>query len=252
VEVGDYMANVLGGQRKTLDDYVRRGAAAGIKRGGMNVAGGPAFDSTLHQNAMKTLASGYSDRFQDAMNYNKYVKGARYGMERGNAQDLQNLLGAQHRFLQSEADWQSRLGEAMRADWRGDVDWDRSEPLRKSQLDFMRAQNQLTLDELRRQSEMERWRNSVERDERDRLIEDRNLWDQLRAKAARASRVGAFAGGWTLQDDALFDYLGVRLGYLQPWRRSFSRSMSTNLSSSGGGKSSFSPYGRGRSSQEPE
>ncbi len=40
-EVRDYMSNVLGGQRNQLDDYVRRTAGAGVKRGGMNVTGGP-------------------------------------------------------------------------------------------------------------------------------------------------------------------------------------------------------------------
>lgn len=226
VEVVDYMANVLGGQRKTLDDYVRKTAGAGIKRGGMNVAGGPARDSMLHQNAMKTLASGYSDRFRDAMNYNKYVKATRYGAMRDSSQDLQNLLGVQQRYVQGEADWQSRVGEAKRADWRGDVDWNRSEPLRKTQLDFTRRQNQVSLDALRRQSEMDQWRNLVEKEERDRLVQDRGLWNQLRTKAALASRAGATAAGWTTQDDALADYLSVRLGITQPWRRSLSRSMS--------------------------
>lgn len=32
-EVRDYMSNVLGGQRNTLDDYVRRAAGASIRRG---------------------------------------------------------------------------------------------------------------------------------------------------------------------------------------------------------------------------
>ncbi len=84
-EVRDYMSNVLGGQRNQLDDYVRRTAGAGVKRGGMNVAGGPAMDSALHKNAMKTLASGYSDRFREAMDYNKYVKNTGYQISRDNA-----------------------------------------------------------------------------------------------------------------------------------------------------------------------
>jgi hypothetical protein len=222
-EVRDYMGNVLGGQRNQLDDYVRRTASSGIKRGGMNVAGGPALESALHQNAMKTLASGYSDRFREAMDYNKYVKGTGYQMTRDSASDVQNLLNIQQRYVQGAADWQSRLGEAMRADWHGDVDWNRTEPVRNMQLE----QSRLALDDMRRQSEMQSWKNRVERDERDRVFQDRNLWKQVMSKAGLASRMGSTAAGWTTQDQTLADYLGVRMGYLQPWRRSLSRSITT-------------------------
>jgi hypothetical protein len=222
-EVKDYMSNVLGGQRNQLDDYVRRTAGAGVKRGGMNVAGGPAMDSALHQNAMKTLASGYSDRFREAMDYNKYVKGTGYRMTRDSAGDLQNLLNTQQRYVQGAADWQSRVGETMRTDWRGDVDWNRNEPVRQMQLD----QNRIALENMRKQADMESWRNRVEMEERDRLVQDRNQWKQVMTKAGLASRAGSIAAGWTSQDQAIADYLGVRMGYLQPWRRSLNRSMAS-------------------------
>jgi hypothetical protein len=222
-EVRDYMGNVLGGQRNQLDDYVRRTAGAGIKRGGMNVTGGPSLDSALHQNAMKTLASGYSDRFREAVDYNKYVKGTGYQMARDSARDLQNLLNIQQRYAQGEADWQSRVGEAMRADWHGDVDWNRNEPMRDLQLE----QGRLALNDMRRQSDLQSWRDRVEREERDRLVQDRNQWKQVMSKASLASRAGSSAAGWTSADQALADYLGVRMGYLQPWRRSLSRSVSS-------------------------
>ncbi|HMK34564.1 MAG TPA: hypothetical protein VK463_05830 [Desulfomonilaceae bacterium] len=220
-EVRDYMANVMGGQRNTLDDYVRRTAGAGIRRGGLNVAGGPAFESALHQNAMKTLASGYESRFRDAMNYNKYAKQTRYAMLRDSTRDLQDLLGIQQRYVMGEADWQNKLGNAMREDWRGDIDWNRSEPVRQLQLESMRT----ALGDSQRKSEMERWRNLVEKEERDKLVQDRNMWSQVAGKAALASRVGASVANWTSQDQALSDYLGVRMGYLQPWKRNmnFSR-----------------------------
>jgi hypothetical protein len=221
-EVKDYMSNVLGGQRNQLDDYVRRTAAAGVKRGGMNVTGGPVFDSALHQSAMKTLAAGYSDRFREAMDYNKYVKGTGYKVARDNAGDLQNFLNIQQRYVQGAADWQNRVGDAMRADWHGDVDWNRSEPNRQMQLE----QNRLAMEDIRKQSDMQSWRNKVERQEQERLAQDRSLWTQVLAKAGLASRIGSNAAGWTSADDTLADYLGVRMGYLQPWRRSLNRSES--------------------------
>ncbi len=180
-------------------------------------------DSALHQNAMKTLASGYSDRFREAMDYNKYVKGTAYQMSRDSAGDLQNFLNIQQRYVQGSADWQSRLGEAKRADWRGDVDWNRTEPMRQMQLE----QSRLGLDAMRKQSEMQSWKNRVERQEQDRLVQDRNRWKQVLTKAGLASRAGSTTAGWTSEDEALADYLGVRIGYVQPWRRSLNRSIST-------------------------
>jgi len=111
----------------------------------------------------------------------------------------------------------------MRADWHGDVDWNRSEPARQMQLE----QSRFALDDMRRQSDMQSWKNRVERDERDRVSYDRNLWKQVMSKASMASRMGVNAAGWTTQDQTLADYLGVRMGYLQPWRRSLNRSVTT-------------------------
>ncbi len=153
--VQDYMEQILGGQRSMLDDYVRRAAGAGITRGGLNVRGGPALDSALHQTAMGTLAKGYADRFREAMNYNKYVRGTLYDQYSDSIRNLQNLLSLQHRYLSSEADWQSRLASLMHGDWRQELEWQRQEPFRQSELD-----------RIKRQAEMERWRNTGERQDR--------------------------------------------------------------------------------------
>ena len=156
-EVRDYMENALGGERNALDDYVRRSAGVGIKRGGMNVVGGPGLDSSLHQQAMKSLASGYSDRFSRAMDYNKYVKSTQYAQSAEALKNLQGLLDLQHRYVSGQADWQSRLGDRMHEDWRGDVTWQRGNPERElaqeGQLQQMQLEHesaQLDLDMRRR------------------------------------------------------------------------------------------------------
>jgi hypothetical protein len=237
-EVEEYMSHILGGQRKTLDDYVARTAGAGIKRGGLNVAGGPSLESALHQMAMKNLASGYADRFQDAMNYTKYVKEASYSQHEDSIRELQNWLGLQQRFLTSQADWQNRLGDTMHQDWRGDVDWKRREPTRE-----------LELEQTRRQMEMQRVRNFWEGEDRQRAINERTdkelKWQTLAAKMGAASRYGASSVGWTAQDELWADRLGVNMGYLKPWERKLefkggggSRAQSSNSSSWGQNESS--------------
>jgi hypothetical protein len=123
--VQDYMSHIMGGQRNALRDYVRQAAGAGIKRGGMNVVGGPALDSALHHSAMQNLAKGYADRFREAMDYNKYLKGTAYSQQNDSIRNLQNLLGLQHQYLSSQAGWTDRLGDMMRSDYLGDVDWNR-------------------------------------------------------------------------------------------------------------------------------
>lgn len=211
-EVEEYMSHIMGGQRKSLDDYVARAAGAGIKRGGLNVVGGPSLESALHQMAMKSLASGYEDRFSEAMNYNKYQKEASYSQYQDSIRDLQNMLGLQHRFLSSEADWQNRLGDTMHGDWRGDVDWNRAEPARE-----------LELEQTRRRMEMERLRNVWEKEDRQRAItqqsEQELKWRELAAKLGATTLHGATAVGWTGQDTLWADRLGVQMGYLKPWDR---------------------------------
>lgn len=218
-EVASYMENVLGGQRKTLDEYVRQAAGAGIKRGGMNVVGGPALDSALHHQAMSTLAAGYADRFTDAMNYNKYLKGAQYDQYNDNLRNLQSMLGLQHQYLSSQSDWQNRLGDTMHGDWKGDVDWDRQEPERDLQLE-----------QTKRAMAMQKNRDTWAVEDRQRALDDKmdrnTRWTQYLNKAAQVELAGKTGAGWTFADEAQAERLGVEMGYLKPWDRSYSISIS--------------------------
>jgi hypothetical protein len=210
-EVKDYMANVLGGQRNSLDDYVRRAAGAGIRRGGMNVAGGPALDSTLHQEATRTLASGYGDRFRDAMAHGREVRNAEYAQQAESTKNLMGLLDMEQRALAGEADWKTSLGDRMREDWNAGQQRDRRDP-----------QQELALENMRRQMEQRRYRDMWERNDRqratDQMVAREASW---RAMLNRADL--SFPGfSWKSSDTAMNDRLGVEMGYLQPWQRSVS------------------------------
>jgi hypothetical protein len=204
------MSNVLAGQRNTLDDYVRRTAGASVKRGGTSAAGGAPLDSALYKQAIEGLAKGYGDRFRDAMNYNKYVKATESSQYSDNIRNLQNLLGLQQRYLSSAADWQQKLG---------------STPLAPASRDNSQdsALKELALEQLRRQMETEQWRATAEKQDRQRTLDEKmaneEKWTQLMQKAALASQVGRYGAGWTAQDDALENLLGVKLGYQLPWQR---------------------------------
>lgn len=66
-----WMANLEGGQKNLLDDATKRFASAGVasSRGGMGVAGGVAPEAGARADAMKQLASGYADRYGQAVDW---------------------------------------------------------------------------------------------------------------------------------------------------------------------------------------
>jgi hypothetical protein len=210
-EVGDYMDQVLGGQRNQLDEYVRRAAGAGIKRGGMNVVGGPALESSLHHQAMGTLAGGYADRLKDALSYDKNLKTALYNQYTNNIRDLENMLGIQQRYLSSQADWTDRLGNLRHGDWRDELDWRRDTPFRE-----------LKLENQRRQAQMEGFRNQWERQDRDSQQDQRRSLS--RAYDAYVSRPSTYP---YLPNLSPTDFAGVRakvLGIQAPGAATQSRS----------------------------
>lgn len=210
--VQDYMGHILGGQRSMLDDYVRRAAGAGITRGGLNVRGGPAFDSALHQTAMGALAKGYADRFREAMNYNKYARATAYEQYKDSISNLQNLLSLQHRYLSSEADWQSRVGNLMHDDWRQNLEWERQQPFR-----------QMELDRMKRQAEVERWRNAYERMDRvtarTKQAEQDQRWRNL------MSRSSDFGRPWSPAEVLEAERALVEMGTWKPLARSVTMSI---------------------------
>ncbi len=227
--VQDYLGNILGGQRTTLDDYVRRSAAASVGRGGFGPVRGVPVESDLHAKAMATLASGFADRFSRAMDYGKYAKESEYRAGRDSQKDVQDLYGTQFNYLKALTDLQSRLGDLMRADWAGDVNWERDSARREIELDYLRNKSRAELDAAARQAEMDRQRNYMEIEAAKQAMDEKQAreakWTALMRKAGQAYNIGKFGAGWTWEDDAMQDRLGVELGYLKPWTRSFSIKM---------------------------
>lgn len=197
-EVHDYMSHVLGGQQAQLGEYVRRAAGAGIKRGGMNVVGGPALDSALHHTAMKTLAGGYADRFREAMNYNRGLKSEQYRYYTDSMDRLQSMLSTQHRYLSSQADWSTRMGTLKHGDYTRELDWQRDTPFRE-----------LKLEGLKRDAEMEQLRNKWTREDR--------TWEENRRSTLRHLFEQATSSPGTSEFYRYFttpEQVGIRSQYL--------------------------------------
>lgn len=134
--VRNYMENILGGQRQALDDYTRQAYNASLasRRGGTGVVGGMDPLSALHQQATQSLASGYANRFQQAMD-NEW-RGANQAL---NAWQAQAQLGSgfsdkELSGLNATANWErlaalddlerEKLAEDTR---RWNLQWGRSE-----------------------------------------------------------------------------------------------------------------------------
>ena len=209
-EVQQYMSHVMGGQRNQLDEYVKRAAGAGIQRSGMNVRGGPALGSSLHHSAMQNLAGGYSDRFRQAMDYNKYLKGQMYSQQQNQQAQLRNLYNLQHRYMASRADWTRSMGMLRHSDWRDDVSWMRDAPNRALQV-------QQALNNMSRQRQQDRqnnwdWnRSRARQDQVDYAL--RNLSQRARSTASNSLTRGE---SWA-RELAL-----TGLGIANPWSRSLS------------------------------
>jgi hypothetical protein len=205
--VQDYMSHVMGGQRNQLDEYVRRAAGAGIQRSGMNVRGGPALSSSLHHSAMQNLAGGYSDRFRQAMDYNKYLKGQLYNQYQNQQANLQNMLNTQHRYLTSQADWANSLGMLQHSDWKDELNWRRGAPTRALQI-------QQALQNMARQREQDQmtkadWdRNRVRQNQIDSAVRG------LEQYGLHSTSIDPFAGHSWAQELAL-----TGRGIAQPWNR---------------------------------
>lgn len=203
-EVSDYMANILGGQRELMDEYVNRAATAGVRRGGTNAVGGPAANSSLHHAAMKSLASDYSNRFSEAMNYNRYVKGTQYGQERDRMKDLQNLFGIQHSYLTSRQNRQDKIAASKHQDWLTMLSKTPSEPQviqvtsSPETVSKPSSPSQTTgLTDPQRGSYELRWKELIRKMDTEPLH-------------------------WSRGDQEQMDYLSTQLGYISPLKRSHS------------------------------
>jgi hypothetical protein len=104
-QINQHLSNLMGGQRQSLQDYVRQAAGAGIQRGGMNVAGGGSLGSQLAMQATRGLAGQYGQ------NYNQATAAA--NQDRASLQALlgQMQSGAQSSYGNQMSGYQGGLNE---------------------------------------------------------------------------------------------------------------------------------------------
>ncbi len=200
-EVSDYMSNILGGQRKLMDEYVGRAANAGVRRGGTNAVGGPAVDSALHHDAMKSLASDYANRFSEGMNYDRYVKGTRYGQERDRVNDMQNLYGIQRGYLTARQNRQDRIAELMRQDWLTELANAQTKADQPAAPAAPVVNRQPTPSQDSSQANQNRAGLEMQ-------------WRELLHKMDTNPHL------WSRSDNEKLEFLGNQLGYMTPWKRS--------------------------------
>lgn len=145
-EVQDYSNAMMSQQRQATNDYVRRAGTAGIQRGGMNVAGGPALNSALHNQAIGTLAAGAASRFGAAMDYNKYLKNTEWDQAQAETTNRMRLLELQRQALADQAGWDTATRNLQREDYGADLgaglSWAQAAPERQWQAQQRNMQNQ--------------------------------------------------------------------------------------------------------------
>lgn len=206
----------MGGQRKAMQDYIRQAAGAGIQRSGLNVRGGPALDSALHQSAMKNLAAGYADRFREAMNYSRQQRAEQYSRSQDRFRDIQNLMNLQHRYLSSQDQRDTRLADLIYGDWKEQRDYERNAPMRE-----------LEMDRLRRAAQQQQWQDYQARRQTQRAeAEQSRLEQQYRKGLAKAD--ARWGSPWTAADLMRMEEALVSRGIWNPLSRSIQMRHSSN------------------------
>jgi hypothetical protein len=201
--VADYLSQTLGGARGLMDEYAARASASRARRGASSGQNAPLSESALHHQAMKLLASEYSNKFADAMKSAQSMRDGEYTRGKDALNSLNDLIANRNKLLSAKTDW---------------VDKASNQQLSRDQASLQ--------DQIRNQkAEQENARLNAEREQqqsaRDEQLAKESKWRGLTSKARLASRIGKTAAGWTNADDLLSDRLGVEFGYYKPWERKF-------------------------------
>ncbi len=203
-DVQGYLANMMGSQRNTMDEYVKQAAGAGIKRGGLNVVGGPSAESSLHHEAMQELAQGYGDVLQQSMNYAKYARATEANRQRENLNNLLNLMKLQHQYISSEADWNAKQAKTQAAA-RLAASIKSSQSAHADGSAASKRQDGTLSD-----TEMARWRNALEIQSHQR---------QLLDNEEKANRLAKFEASYPYRDYLLSEEAMTQQGIVSPWKR---------------------------------
>jgi hypothetical protein len=130
---------------------------------------------------------------------------------------MASLSSGQRTLLKAQ---KLRLKQAGQAEYRKSME---ARNLQKQRMDQEKHAAQMAMAAMQLESARRADYNQREQRQRDldKEFEDETNWRRLMQKASLANKVGKFGAGWGLGDDAWADRLGVKLGYLQPWKRSF-------------------------------
>jgi hypothetical protein len=216
-----YLDNYFGQQKSILDNYLKRAASASLKRGGSLVSGGPNIDTALQKQAIQSLAQGYDQAYDKAVDYDKYLKESRYRKYRDALADAKGSAnpaystGSNTKALQSisaqNVSTYAKSVDALLAKLK------QYETQLQSKTAAESAQTQL--EKLNSQARQ----NQLDIDQRHQKQRDMDDFNQMTNKAALTSVLGQEGAGWTAKDDILMEYLGVKLGYLKPVDRKVTR-----------------------------
>jgi hypothetical protein len=175
---------------------------------------------------MKSLASDYSDRFREAMDYNRTTKSSLYEQRRDRAKDLQNLFGIQLSYLSKRQDRQDTMGTLEREDWLRESDRalpSGSESQKSDDSQKLRPLAHSTQKQVVQESSpstaVREGTAQSDTSDRTRAAADKR-WLELQWKQL-LRKMDSQPLHWTRGDQELFDALGIQLGYTLPWKRSF-------------------------------
>ena len=128
---------------------------------------------------------------------------------------MASLSSGQRALLNAQV---NRLKQSGQAEYRKSMD---ARNQQKAKMDQEKHAAQMAMAAMQLESARKADYNQREQRQRDidQAFEDETNWRRLMQKASLAGKVGKFGAGWGLGDDAWADRLGVKKGYLTPWKR---------------------------------
>ena len=128
---------------------------------------------------------------------------------------MASLSSGQRALLNAQV---NRLKQSGQAEYRKSMEVRNQQ---KAKMDQEKHAAQMAMAAMQLESARRADYNQREQRQRDidQAFEDETNWRRLMQKASLAGKVGKFGAGWGLGDDAWADRLGVKMGYLTPWKR---------------------------------
>lgn len=128
---------------------------------------------------------------------------------------MASLSSGQRALLNAQV---NRLKQSGQAEYRKSMD---ARNQQKAKMDQEKHAAQMAMAAMQLESARKADYNQREQRQRDidQAFKDETDWRNLMYQANLASKVGKFGAGWGPGTEMLADYLGVKKGYLTPWKR---------------------------------